>query len=88
MVIGPYHDQDIKHIKHGYTHSHCTLTYQLCCTVFSSLDAQEERVFVRLILDFLPSFSSSLTEWALLNTGSKFLPNDVQRSLHIDERVL
>ena len=64
----------------------CTCTYQLC-RLLSSLAAQRESVFVRLILDFFPSFSRSLMEWALLNIGSKFLPNEEQRSLHTNRQT-
>ena len=65
----------------------CVYTYQLC-RLLSSLVAQTESVFVRLILDFLPSLSRSLMEWALLITGSKFLPNEEQRSLQTDRRYM
>ena len=77
----------------GSAYNTCTCTYMYVhaqyhdCTYqldrfLSSLKAQVESVFVRLILDLFPSFTSSLMEVALLNNGRRFLPNEEQRSLY------
>lgn len=75
-------------IGSAYIHVHTCMhsirivhTYQLD-RFLSSLKAQVESVFVRLILDLFPSFTSSLMEVALLNNGRRFLPNEEQRSLY------